>query len=395
MISKQKTSLDFESFFSEKPYTFDKVIRMLIAALIITGLILLIRYLSNVLVPFFIAILLAYLIDPLVCFVQKKMRVKHRGISVILSLLFLTFIISVVLWWLIPQFSEEMRKMAQLIKSYLQNTSYHDILPTSIDQWLRNLLAQQDLQKILNTTNIRETLKDIAQPLLKVFSGSLSILFGTLGLLIVLLYLIFILIDFPKLASAWPQLVPIKYRALIEEIAEDLKTSMRVYFRNQFLIAMMVGVLMATGFKIIDLPMGITLGLFIGILNIVPYLQLVGLLPAILLALLKSMETGANFWEVILSVFLVISIVQIIQDTILTPRIMGKAYNMNPALILLSLSVWGSVMGILGMLLALPLTTLIVSYYRRLVIKEPLETGMPDPLKSNDKNHSNTNVINK
>jgi predicted PurR-regulated permease PerM len=107
------------------------------------------------------------------------------------------------------------------------------------------------------------------------------------------------------------------------------------------------------------------------------------------------METGANFWEVILSVFLVISIVQIIQDTILTPRIMGKAYNMNPALILLSLSVWGSVMGILGMLLALPLTTLIVSYYRRLVIKEPLETGMPDPLKSNDKNHSNTNVINK
>jgi predicted PurR-regulated permease PerM len=177
----------------------------------------------------------------------------------------------------------------------------------------------------------------------------------------------------------------------MEEIAEDLKTSMRIYFRNQFLIAMTVGVLMATGFKIINLPMGITLGLFIGILNIVPYLQLVGFLPAILLALLKSMETGANFWEVILSVFLVIAIVQIIQDTILTPKIMGKAYNMNPALILLSLSIWGSIMGILGMLLALPLTTLIISYYRRLIIKEPINAeALTSHQKSEENKQNNT-----
>jgi predicted PurR-regulated permease PerM len=375
MLSENHSNNNLDNFFSGKPYTFDKVIRMLIAGLVIAGLILFVRYLSNVLVPFFIAVLLAYLIDPLVNFVQTKIKVRHRGISVILSLLFLSLIITVVLWWLIPQFMGEMRKMAQLIKSYLQNTSYHDILPASVDEWLRDILAQQDLQKLLNSTDITETLKDISQPLLKVFSGSLSILFGTLGLLIVLLYLIFILIDYPKLESAWPKLVPQKFRPLAKEIAEDLKISMRIYFRNQFLIAMTVGVLMATGFKIIDLPMGITLGLFIGVLNIIPYLQMVGFLPAILLALLKSMETGDSFWQILLSVFLVIAIVQILQDTVLVPKIMGKAYNMNPAIILLSLSIWGSIMGILGMLLALPLTTLIISYYRRLIIKEPLNSG--------------------
>lgn len=364
-----------DNFFSGKPYTFDKVTRMVIGALVITGMILLVRYLSNVLVPFFIAVLLAYLIDPLVCFIQKKMRIKHRGLSVIFALLFLSLIISLILWWLIPQFMEEMHKMAQLIKTYLKNTSYHDILPAKIDEWLRDLLASRDLQKILNTSDITETLKDISKPIVQVFSGSLNILFGTLGVLIVLLYLIFILIDYPKMESSWLKLVPQKYRPLTREIAEDLKLSMRIYFRNQFLIAMTVGVLMATGFKIIDLPMGITLGLLIGLLNIIPYLQMVGFLPAILLAILKSMETGDSFWSVLLSVFIVIAIVQIIQDTILVPKIMGKAYNMNPAIILLSLSVWGSIMGLLGMLLALPLTTLFISYYRRLIIKEPVNSG--------------------
>jgi predicted PurR-regulated permease PerM len=373
--NSKKDQQHIDNFFSGKPYTFDKVVRMLIAGLVITGLILLVRYLNNVLVPFFIAVLLAYLIDPLVCFIQKKIRIKHRGLSVILALLFLTLLISLVLWWLIPQFVNEMHKMAQLIKTYLRNTSYHDILPPQVDQWLREMLASQDLQKILNTPDITKTLKDLSKPVLQVFSGSLDILFGTLGFLIVLLYLIFILIDYPKMESSWPKLIPSKYRSLAREISEDLKLSMRIYFRNQFLIAMTVGVLMATGFKIINLPMGITLGLLIGVLNIIPYLQVVGFLPAILLALLKSMETGDSFWQILLSVFIVIAAVQIIQETILIPKIMGKAYNMNPAIILLSLSIWGSIMGLLGMLLALPLTTLFISYYRRLVIKEPLRSG--------------------
>ncbi|MFW5753211.1 MAG: AI-2E family transporter [Marinilabiliaceae bacterium] len=368
MNSEQNTN--GSRVFNNGPYTFDKVIRMIIGALVITGVILLVRHLSNVLIPFFIAVLLAYLIDPLVCFVQKRMRIKHRGLSVLISLLFLATILSLILWWLIPQFVTEMEKMAQLVKTYLQNRSYQDILPDRIDEWLRDLLARQDFQKLLNATNITDAINDISQPLIKVFSGSISFIFGTLGILVILLYLVFILIDYPKLESAWPKLIPAKYRPLAEEIAEDLKLSMRKYFRNQILIAMTVGVLMATGFRIIDLPLGITLGLFIGVLNIIPYLQVVGFFPAILLALLKSMETGDSFWQILLSVFLVIGIVQLLQDTVLIPKIMGKAYNMNPALILLSLSIWGSLMGLLGMLLALPLTTLIISYYRRFIIKD-------------------------
>ena len=78
---------------------------------------------------------------------------------------------------------------------------------------------------------------------------------------------------------------------------------------------------------------------------------------------LKAADTGDNFWIIIASAAAVFIVVQIIQDGYLVPRIMGKITGLNPAIILLSLSIWGSLMGMLGMIIALPLTTLMLSYY--------------------------------
>ena len=91
---------------------------------------------------------------------------------------------------------------------------------------------------------------------------------------------------------------------------------------------------------------------------------------AVLLALLKAAETGENFWGILLMVGLVYIIVQLIQDLIIVPKIMGHIMGMSPALILLSLSVWGYVFGFIGLIIALPLTTLALSYYKRYIIKD-------------------------
>ena len=116
-------------------------------------------------------------------------------------------------------------------------------------------------------------------------------------------------------------------------------------------------------------PMAIGLGLFIGLLNMVPYLQLVGFIPTIILAIVKAADTGQNFWFIMLMALIVFAVVQIIQDTILTPKIMGHVTGLNSAIILLSLSIWGSLLGILGMIIALPMTTLLINYYQKYVIK--------------------------
>ncbi|MDG5799739.1 AI-2E family transporter [Marinilabiliaceae bacterium ANBcel2] len=369
-MSKISDNISGFDLISEKPYTFDRFVRLLLSIAIFIGVVIVIRSISNVLIPFFIAIILAYLVDPLVTLIQTKLRVKRRGLAVFITLMLFISIISIGLIWLIPKFLQELYKLTDLIRIYLQTHSYQDIIPENIDNWIRTIIASQNIQEFLNAENVAQISSAIVKSARSFFSGSLSILFSIVGFLLIFLYLFFILLDYKRIESGWISLIPAKHRALASAISNDLQKSMRVYFRAQSMIAMTVGVLMATGFSIINLPMAITLGIFIGILNIVPYLQIIGFFPAIALAMLKSMESDQTFLEVFLLVCLVMLIVQAIQEAVLIPKIMGKAYNMNPALIILALSVWGSLMGVLGMLLALPLTTLIVSYYKQLILKE-------------------------
>ncbi len=353
-----------------RPYTFDRVVRMILSTLIFVGVLYIINYLKHVLGPFVIAIFLAYLLNPIVTFIQNKIRIRHRGLAVMTTVFFVSTIVFVILWFLIPAFIQEMNKMVQLIRLYIQSVNYRDILPGESEQVIRDFIQESDLISYLSIENISKAAKKVLPGFWNLFSGSLNLLVGFIGLLVIFLYTIFILLDFEKLSQSWPSMMPQRYRSITVDIVEDLKTAMNTYFRSQGLIALIVGILLAIGFKIIGLPMAIIIGLFIGALNIVPYLQIAGIIPAMLLALLKAMESHESFWHIALLVIIVLAVVQIIQETILTPRILGKAYGLNPAIVLLALSIWGSIMGLLGMLLALPLTTLIISYYKRFALRE-------------------------
>ena len=152
---------------------------------------------------------------------------------------------------------------------------------------------------------------------------------------------------------------------------------MNRYFRGQACVAFLVGILFSIGFSIVGLPLAILLGLFIGLLNMVPYLQVVGFLPTLLLCLLKSVEPGQSFWWLVIGCIIVFVVVQIIQDMILVPRIMGHVMGLNPAIILLSLSIWGTLLGLIGMIIALPLTTLLQSYYERYILREDVKVCSP------------------
>ena len=355
---------------SSKPFTFDRFVRLLIAIASVIALVLIIKSISSVLIPFIIAFILAYLINPVVNFIQNKMKFKHRGLSVFLTIILIISLFTGILWWLIPRILTEINYFSLLFKKYVDKNYADGFLPENIIIYFKNFISKNNFQDLINAKQVKEIGAILLKSIKSVFSGSLSIIFGVIGFLFILLYLFFILLDYKKLEDKWLELIPSKHRPLLYNIVEDLKGSMRIYFRAQGTIALIVGILMAIGFSIIKLPMAISFGLFIGLLNIIPYLQIVGLVPALFLGLLKAMESGQSFIHVVLLILLVMAIIQIIQETILVPKIMGKAYNMNPAIMLLSLSIWGSIMGILGMLLALPLTTVLISYYRLFVIKE-------------------------
>ena len=200
-------------------------------------------------------------------------------------------------------------------------------------------------------------------------SGSISVILTVASWFIVLLYFIFILLDYDNFIAGLKRLIPDRYEKAIFRVVGDVKYSMNKYFRGQALIAFLVGVLFSIGFSIIDMPMAIVMGMFIGFLNLVPYLQLISIPPTIFLCVIYSAETGTSFWQIFALAMAVYIVVQAIQDLYLTQKIMGKYMGLNPAIILLSLSIWGTLLGFIGLIIALPLTTLVLSYYNRYVIE--------------------------
>ena len=151
---------------------------------------------------------------------------------------------------------------------------------------------------------------------------------------------------------------------------KDVERELNNYIRGQGMVSLCMGIMFCIGFTIIGFPMAIGLGILIGIMNLVPYLHTFALIPTAFLAMLKAADTGQNFWVVFGLAFLVFCVVQVITDMVVTPKIMGKAMGLNPAILLLSLSVWVALLGFIGLIVALPLTTLLIAYWQRYVTRE-------------------------
>lgn len=353
-----------------KKITFDSFIRAVILGAIIIGVLMLLKRLSGVLLPFFLAWLIAYLIYPLVSFFQHKLRLKNRIISIFCALFTLSVIGSVAFYLLVPPMIQEFLRVKDLLIEYFSTTHTASNVPTTLSEFIRQNIDLHILEQMFSQENILDALKVTVPKLWSLISESINLLFGFFTVFFILLYIVFILLDYESISEGWAHLMPKKYRKTVTGILNDVKDGMNRYFRGQALVALCVGILFSIGFLIIDFPLAIGLGLFIGALNMVPYLQIIGFVPTIMLAILKAADTGDNFWIIIASAAAVFIVVQIIQDGYLVPRIMGKITGLNPAIILLSLSIWGSLMGMLGMIIALPLTTLMLSYYQRYIINQ-------------------------
>lgn len=349
----------------EKKITFDSFIRGIISAIIVIGILYLVNYLSSVLLPFFIAWLIAYMTYPMVTFFQYKLKIKNRVASILITMLVLLMLISLAFVVLVPPIIEEFGKLKGLLSTYFIEGTRQAVIPGTMANFIKEHINM--IQDALNEENISNMVRSLLPKAWNIFTQSVNVIVSIFATFIVLLYTFFILLDYETIATGWVELVPTKYREMSVRIVNDVKDGMNKYFRGQALVAFLVGVLFSIGFLIIDFPLAIGFGLFIGLLNMVPYLQLIALVPTILLSLLKAADTGSNFWWILAGALLVFCIVQVIQDAIIVPKIMGKITGLNPAIILLSLSIWGALMGIVGMIIALPCTTIILSYYKRYI----------------------------
>lgn len=354
----------------EQKITFDSFIRAVTILCLAIGAVWLLNTLSSVLLPFFVAWLLAYLLYPLVHFVQYRLRLRNRILSIVVALLFVFALLTGFFALIVPPIIKEAIHISELATLY-----FNDVMTqTNMSKYIQNIVDylsnKNTLVNLVQQSSFIDALQTVMLQTWNIVASTVNVALGVLGVFVVLLYMFFILVDYEKICQGWVNLIPAGKRNFTSMVVQDVQNGMNAYFRGQSLIALIVGILFSIGFLIIDFPMAIGLGLFIGFLNLVPYMQLFGFIPTVLLAILKATETGESFWFIMLCALAVFAVVQIIQDMYLTPRIMGHVMGLNPAIILLSLSVWGSLMGIIGLIIALPLTTLLLSYYRRFILKE-------------------------
>ena len=349
--------------YERKEFTFDRVVRMAIGLAVIGAILWLLNYLKGVLLPFAVACLVAYMMNPMVEWNKSMLRLKGRTLPTILTLLEVTMAVTGILWLLIPYIYDESHRMALMLGEYVQAQLNVPYLPAAIHEFIKQYIDVDFIQSLLTREQWISLITEAANQTWSFVNGTFSLVLAMCSWVLVLLYIIFILIDYDKIMRGMKMMVPSRYRGMTFKLFNDMKVSMHHYFRGQALIASIVGVMFSIGFTIIGLPMGIVLGLFIGVLNMIPYLQLISIPIATMLCLVSSVSTGGSFWEMFGWMVLVYCVVQVIQDLILTPKIMGKSMGLNPAIMLLSLSIWGALLGFIGLIVALPLTTLLIAYY--------------------------------
>ena len=351
-----------------KEITFDKFIRWAGIVTLVIAVLYITNYLSEVLLPFFIAWFFAYLLYPVAKFIENKLHVKVRAISILLAMGAAIAIVGGVIWLIIPPMIDQFDKLGEVLTRWVHQTTHTNNLTMLIKEWLQD--NQTTIERFLKSKDFSDALKTTMPKVFSVVSQTATVLMSIVASMITLLYMFFILLDYETLTANWVRIFPKKNRPFWSALMKDVERELNNYIRGQGMVALCMGIMFCIGFTIIGFPMAIGLGILIGIMDLVPYLHTFALIPTAFLAMLKAADTGQNFWVVFGLAVLVFCVVQVITDMVVTPKIMGKAMGLNPAILLLSLSIWGALLGFLGLIVALPLTTLLIAYWQRYVTRE-------------------------
>jgi len=353
-------------------WTLDRVMHFVLLVLGTVVVLWLVNYLRGVLFPFFAAFLLAYIVDPLVT--RLTVKVKHRIVAVLIVLSAAILIAGIGLRVFVPMVVSEVRNLGVLISKVFNDSEWSariaNLMPGDLYQTIREMISWEQLASAMQSLDFWNEVQNVASKVLPgawgvlSYTGSVFLWFS--GAAVIFMYLVFIMLDMPKLRKGVLNIVPLRLQKEASSFAHETDRFMGTYFRAQSLVALTVGILYAICFGVMGLPMGVAFGLFSGALNMIPYMQLTTIPLALVLAVVYTLNTGMPFWEVAVIIASIYLVVQAIEDFFLVPRIVGKSMNLPPVGILLSISIWGKLLGFLGLLVAIPFTCLCLVYIEKL-----------------------------
>ncbi len=338
--------------------------------IILSGVAQFIATFSGVIWPLAVAGILALVLRPVVTVFEHRLKLKRPLAVVLLYALFLLLVTGLLLTFVPALVAQLLDFIAYLPELWLKTVAWGEL---HFPEWLailRQYLDNPTVKAALDgLTHQAQNLLGQVAPTLKMAGAGLLGLFGfAASVAVIPVYLFFFLLSNTDPTRGLPGHLPFlkkEHRDDVVFLVREFIGILVAFFRGQLLIGLIMGVLLATGFSIGGLKFGLTIGLLTGLLNIVPYLgSILGLSVALPLAFFQPDGGGLPLVGICLAVFI---IVQAVEGWFLTPRIMGRQTGLHPVAIIVAVFFWGQALGgILGMMLAVPLTAFFVTAWRLL-----------------------------
>lgn len=338
---------------------------LLILAVIVLGR--LVSFFSSVLWPLAVAGVLALILRPVVGALQQRLRLKRTPAVILLYGAVALLVVGLLLTIVPPLVGQVIDFIAYLPSLWQSAQAYLDQHYAGWVALAQHYMANPTVRQIADQiSGETRTLLAHALPSLRAAGGGLlGLLAFTTHVAIIPVYLFFFLMARGEKVKNLPEHLPFLRPGVREDIVflvREFVSIVEAFFRGQLIIGLIMGVLLALGFTIVGLKFGLVVGLIIGVLNIVPYLgTIIGLAIALPLAFFQP----GGGWQLVGLVLLVKVIVQGLEGWVLTPKIMGHQTGLHPVMIIVAVFFWGTAFdGVLGMLLAIPLTAFVVTAWR-------------------------------
>ncbi len=305
--------------------------------------------------PLFIGIVLAWMFDPFVTFLNKKGVSRILG-AIFVYIIFLSFIY-LLIRLMIPSITDQLNDLVQSVPSFI------NYLKENIDSFFDNLNNLGDY----NFTDIKIGIYDSINNLSKSLTVDLpttlmnavtSIVSGGVNLLIGLLVGLYMLFDFDNVKKHLYSLIPKQYQKDTITLINQLNNNLKSYVRGTLLIMLILFIFQSIALSIAGLEAPMVFGLFCAITNVIPYIgPYIGGVPAVVVGLSISPMTG---------VFVLIAIItaQTLESYFLQPVVMGKTMKLHPVTIMLGLLIFAHFFGIIGMILATPVIAIFKTIFQ-------------------------------
>ncbi len=344
-----------------------------VALLILIACVWFVTSLSNIFTPFFVALALAYICDPIITYLQKRGLPRLYAIILffIITILLIAGIVLIVAPALVSQIGEltsqtpmYVSKSLQTLQSILDNL--HKRFEPHID--LKGMVQTNILElQHYSSLKLSQWIKYLYSETGRIFAG-LSMAFNILTALVLIpLYMFFFLKDMDKVADTIKRNIPPRYKIQIEHMLLEIDNSVASFFRGRVIIAIIFTVLSTVGYSVCGVRYSLLFGILFGLATVIPFLSFFVIIPMSIMVFLDTQSLMPIFW-----IWLVYAINQLLEGFIFTPWILGREVTMHPVTLIMSFLVWGNLLGFLGLLLAVPLTASLKITFREL-LSEPFD----------------------